>query len=300
MNYRLPLAARAVFAALAIAVLSTAAAAEKGPRPKKGKGPSPARQLIDSATERVYKEIGGVKLRLYIFNPPDLRAGPNRAAIVLFHGGGGKPASFARQCRYLASRGMVAITAGRREQGSTLDLMKDGRSAMRWVRAHAAELHIDPRRIACGGGSQGGGIALATALARRINNEGDDLSISPTPGALVLFNPGTGVRDNLEESDKLKYRPEELPLLPDANQLRNLTKDAPPMIIFHGTADKVVPFATVVEFTARAQSLGVRCQLVPYPGREHSFFDEGRAFADTLEKTDQFLTALGYLPPRRP
>lgn len=293
---------RAIFIGLIVAAVSPASAAEKGRGPKRGGGPPPAKKAMDGATERVYKTIGKVKLRLFIFSPPDLRPGQRRPAIVLFHGGGGKPAAFARQCRYLASRGMVAITVGRRstdEHGASgFDVLRDGRSAMRWVRANAVALGIDPDRIACGGGSQGGGIALATAFSKRINNEGDDLSISPVPGALVLFNPGFGIRDRPEMDAKNRLKPEDLPFLDDANYLRHLTKDAPPMIIFHGTADKVIPFAHAVQFTERVQSLGIRCQLVPYKGRGHSFYDEGRAFGDTLSKTDQFLTSLGYLPPR--
>ncbi len=289
---------RLILPAVLLAMVSFAAAAEKGRKPKRGNGPAPAKHPMDSATERVYKTIGSVKLHLFIFSPPNLRAGENRAAIIFFHGGGGTPAAFARQCGYLASRGMVAITAGRRDRGSTLDRMRDGRSAVRWVRAHAAALSIDPSRVACAGGSQGGGIALATALSKTIDNEGDDLSISPVPGALVLFNPGLGVSAASGESDRSDLRPEDLPFLAAANHQQNLSRDTPPMIIFHGTEDKVVPFADVSQFVQRAQSVGVRCQLVAYKGRGHSFFDEGPAFQDTLNKADLFLTALGYLPPR--
>ena len=65
------------------------------------------------ARTEVYKTVGDVKLTLSIFEPA---AGPKtgRPAIVFFFGGGwtnGSPAQFEQQCRHLAARGMVAITA---------------------------------------------------------------------------------------------------------------------------------------------------------------------------------------------
>ena len=77
------------------------------------------------------------------------------AAIVFFFGGGwvgGTPKQFFPHCTYLASRGMVAISAEYRvkdRHGVTpLECVLDGKSAVRWVRAHASELGIDPTLIA--------------------------------------------------------------------------------------------------------------------------------------------------------
>jgi acetyl esterase len=289
---------RAMFLAVVVATVMSATAEGQGRKPRKHNGPSPAQQLMETATKLVYKKVGDEKLPLFIFNPLDLQPGEQRAAIIFFHGAGGQPRAFARQCRHLASRGMVAITAGRRDSDPMLGGMRDGRSAVRWVRSHAAELSIDPARIACAGGSKGGGIALATALSEGIDNEGDDLSISPVPGALVLFNPGLGTGVARKRNDTIDVKPEDVPLLGRMDHLQNLTGDTPPMIIFHGTADKSIPFAEVAEFEQKARSLMVRCVLVPYQGRGHSFFDEGRDYRDTLDKADRFLTSLGYLPPR--
>jgi hypothetical protein len=54
------------------------------------------------------------------------------------------------------------------------ECVKDGKTAMRWVRTHAAELGIDPSRILAGGGSAGGHIAAATALVSGFNEVGED------------------------------------------------------------------------------------------------------------------------------
>ncbi|HPU06447.1 MAG TPA: prolyl oligopeptidase family serine peptidase, partial [Thermogutta sp.] len=73
----------------------------------------------------------------------------------------------------------------------------------------------------------------------------------------------------------------------------------PPMIIFHGTADTTVPFATVKLFAEAMTRAGNQCRLVPFEGAGHGFFNYGRkdntAYKETVRQMDQFLTSLGYL-----
>jgi carboxylesterase type B len=67
---------------------------------------------FEGAEKVVYKTIGDVKLHMHIFRP--MKQKVNVPAIVFFFGGGwrsGTPKQFEQQCRYLASRGMVAMTA---------------------------------------------------------------------------------------------------------------------------------------------------------------------------------------------
>ena len=99
--------------------------------------------VFEGARTEVYKTVGDVKLSLSIFEPA---TGPKtgRPAIVFFFGGGwtnGSPAQFEQQCRHLASRGMVAITAdyrvASRHQVKPVACVADAKSALRWVRANA-------------------------------------------------------------------------------------------------------------------------------------------------------------------
>lgn len=87
---------------------------------------------------------------------------------MFFFGGAwtnGAVTQFARQARYFAQRGMVAIVADYRVFGrhrtSAFEAMADAKSALRWVRAHSAELGIESNRIVAAGGSAGGHIALS-------------------------------------------------------------------------------------------------------------------------------------------
>jgi len=151
-----------------------------------------------------YKQIGDMSLTLHIFNPPNLEQGDKKAAIVFFFGGGwvtGTPAHFYNQSEYLASRGMVAICADYRTRNkhgtSPLESVKDGRSAIRWVRQHAWELGIDPDRLAAGGGSAGGHVAAATGTTKNLDEDGEDTSVS----CRVFLNPPVSIICRLFYSD---------------------------------------------------------------------------------------------------
>src|SRR5690606_21209579 len=78
----------------------------------------------------------------------------------------------------------------KKESGNTVfDCVKDGRSAVRYARAHAAGFGIDPQKIVVSGGSAGGHVAVSTALFDDVNEEGEDTSVSSTPNALILLFP---------------------------------------------------------------------------------------------------------------
>ncbi len=264
-----------------------------------------------SRTE-IYKTIGEVELRIFIFNPPNHQATDRRPAIVFFFGGGwagGHARQFAPQCAYLAGRGMVAMTAEyrvRSRHGTTpFECVKDGKSAVRWVRTSAARLGVDPNRIAAGGGSAGGHVAACTGVIDGLEEDGEDRTASSRPNAMVLFNPALllGSIDGeldlpAERLEKLKDRfgknsPTEL------SPYHALGAGAPPTIIFHGEADTTVPIESARAYAAKARPLGVRCELNAYPGAAHGFFNHGpgdnSAFINTMKAADRFLVSLGYL-----
>jgi len=268
---------------------------------------------MEGAVVEVYKTIGEVKLNLYIFNPPGHAASVPKPAIVFFFGGGwrsGNPRQFEQQCRYLASRGMVAITAdyrvASRHNVKAVDCVRDAKSAIRWVRRNAARLGVDPKRIAAGGGSAGGHLAAATGTIPDLDEHGEDLSVSSRPNALVLFNPvlvlgSVAGRPALPKQEELRERLGDEP--ERVSPFHHVSRGAPPAIIFHGKADTTVPYATAELFTKKMTEMGNRCELVGFEGEAHGFFNYGRggnkAYLETLTKADEFLASLGYLkgPP---
>lgn len=244
----------------------------------------------------LYKEIDTVKLYLHIYKPKDFDTSIKYKSIVFFHGGGwngGNYKAFQRQCSYLASRGMIAISADYRlfntHKTSPFIAVEDAKSAMRFVRKNAEKLHIDATHIAAGGGSAGGHLAAACGNIEGLEGANEDLSISSKPDALVLFNP---VYDNSKRG--FGFRRMEGRYL-EISPLHNITKDAPPTIVFFGTKDKTTPVISSKEYEQKMKAVGSRIDLHLYEGAAHSFFNKGEYFLDTLKKTDEFLEFLGYL-----
>lgn len=252
---------------------------------------------------RVYKKVADRELKLNVFSPPDWKASEQRPAIVFFHGGGwvgGSPKQFLKHCEYLCTRGIIAIEADYRhiakgDKGPPTDCVHDAKSAMRWVRSHAAELGIDPQRIAAGGGSAGGHLAAFVGMVEGLDDPADDLKVSPKANALVLFNP---VFDNGPDQgwgharvgDRYK----------EFSPAHNISADDPPAIVFLGTKDNLIPVAVVECFKAGMMKAGVRCEAVFYEGQGHGFFNPGKGGTDqyyfeTLLAADRFLTSLGWL-----
>ena len=81
--------------------------------------------------------------------------------------------------------------------------------------------------------------------------------------------------------------------------VHNVSAGAPPTIIFHGTSDTSVPFRQAVNFCEIMTKYGNHCEVVPFEGREHGFFNYGKGdnpdFLATMEHTVKFLTSIGYL-----
>ena len=295
---RLPLlACIAIFAGLAYSQVSSAP-----------QTPTPQPTSIPGADSRVYKKVGDTQLMLHIFRPTERKAGERLPAIVFFFGGGwvsGTVNQFVPQSKYLAERGMVAIVADYRVKSrhgvTPMECVTDAKSAIRWVRMHAIELGIDDKRIVAAGGSSGGHLAACTALLKGLEEKNEDLKISSVPNALVLFNPA------LDFSDLRKRLPADRvgPIgdlgdrAMEISPIHHVNPGAPPTIIFHGTGDTTVPFEQAARFCEEMKKQGNRCEVVPFEGRPHAFFNYGRGdntdYRETLRKTDEFLISLKYL-----
>ena len=223
-------------------------------------------------------------------------------AMVFFFGGGwvgGSPKQFFPHCRYFAARGMVAMAAEYRvksKHGTTpFECVADGKSAVRWIRAGAKKLGVDPERIVAGGGSAGGHVAACTGTIEGHDEANEKTSVSSKPNAMMLFNPVIDTTGKGYGAAKLKGR--ETAISP----VHHVRRGIPPTIIFHGTADKTVPHENVERFDKLMREAGNTCRLVSFDGKGHGFFNHGRdedSFDKTIRAADEFLTKQGILPPR--
>lgn len=256
---------------------------------------------ISAQTEQdrfIYKQIDTLGLYMQHFVPDNMQPDSAYPAIIFFHGGGwngGTPTHFLPQAQYFASRGLVCFLVKyrlRKEHGATpFDALKDAKSAIRYLKAHAEELSIDPLRIVAAGGSAGGHLAAATSLVPGYNDSKDDLSVSTKAFALVLFNP---VFDNGPGG----YGYERIgDAYPSFSPLHNLRRGAPPTVLLFGDQDALVPVETIHYYTKMMEKIGSRCDLHLYPGQKHGFFNPHTKeyFQKTVIVVDQFLASLGLL-----
>lgn len=249
--------------------------------------------------EIIYKTVDGQDLKLHIFDPAGFQTSDARPVFLVFHGGGwviGTARGFYPFAAHFAGLGLVGISVDyrliKRGSGTTPSIcVKDGRSAVRYVRSHAAELGIDPNKIIVSGGSAGGHIAACIACCRGIDEAGEDISVSPLPEALVLYWPvldtsrvGYGNRISGEHWQ-------------DISPLQLVRPGLPPTLVFHGSADPAVPVKGSEAFHAAMQKAGNRCELVIEPGAKHGYMMYNlQLFNQGLRRTDEFLKSLGYLP----
>ncbi|QDS94637.1 Carboxylesterase NlhH [Roseimaritima multifibrata] len=279
---------------------------------------------FDDARAETYKTIDDVEMKVWIFDPPDHQASDSRPAIVFFFGGGwttGNPAQFERHCRYLASQGMVAMTADyrvRSRHGTLADKsLEDAESAIRWVRDNAKRLGIDPNRVAAGGGSAGGHLAACLGVVAPLSQpatEPASKQTSSVPNALALFNPALllapfeeiRLGQNEDGVDKFADIATRTGVPPERiSPIHHIRSGLPPTVIFHGEADTTVPFETAKRYTELATQAGNRCELASYPHATHGFFNYGRGgepgefYPLTVSRMHTFLQSLGYLqnPP---
>jgi acetyl esterase/lipase len=255
---------------------------------------------IEGAEHLAYKEASGSNLILNVFYPEGHDPKKDkRPAIVFFFGGGwsgGNPAQFEPHCEYLSSRGMVAMSADyrvRSRQGTPpFECVKDGKSAVRWIRQNAKKLGIDPERLAAGGGSAGGHVAAATGTVPGLEEEGEDLSVSSQPNALALFNP---VYDNGPKGyghSRVAERYKEI------SPIHNIRKGTPPAIVFLGDQDKLIPVSTAERYKILMEKAGSRSDLHVYAGQPHGFFNKGKKgnyYEKTVLEMDKFFVSLGWL-----
>lgn len=252
-----------------------------------------------------FKQTSKGALKLHFFFPEGFKKndGKKRPAIVFFFGGGwsgGSPSQFYPFCKHLASKGMVAVSAQYRTKKShgviPKECIKDGKSAIRWVRAHAKEYGIDPNMLAAGGGSAGGHVAAATGTKTDFEEESEDKSISSWPNLFVLCNP---VVDNSSKGygyDRVKDYWQKF------SPLHNITKESPASIFFLGSTDKLIPVSTGEQWRDKIKEQGKKSELHVWEGAGHGFFNYkgkeeggGKYFKGIIEKLDAFLKDHSYI-----
>jgi len=235
-----------------------------------------SRSQTPTPTIRTFKTVGTSELEAHIFQPTHGAKGKMRSAIIVLHGGGwnagspettyaGGPEWTYYDTQRFAELGMVAI-AGEYRLSNQKDIpspeaMADTRDLIRWVRDHAAELGVDPQRVAVYGSSAGGHLAVSAAVFPHA----EESKTSAVPDALILLSPAASIVCDQRPQRLLGTRGEVKTISPG----ENITGRLPPMIVIEGAADTKTPLAGVQRFCNCAKQVGGICELHVYPNLGH-------------------------------
>jgi acetyl esterase/lipase len=287
-------------------------------------GPSVARAADEPDFTRredvIYGRKFGTALTLDVFTP---RQGANGAAVIFAVSGGWfsdhrniRVPLFAEFLR----RGytVFAVVHGSQPRFTIPDVLEDMHRAVRYVRYHAKDFHIDPGRIGIAGGSAGGHLSLMQGTTGK---DGDPNAPDPVDRAssrvqaVACFFPPTDFLNygekgkvslgrgtlsafkapfDFQEFDKITRS---FNLVLDEGRRREIgrqispvyhvSKDSAPALVIHGDADKLVPIQQGEVIINKLKEAGVPAKLVVKKGAAHGWphlEDDVPTLADWFDK----------------
>jgi len=209
----------------------------------------------------IFKVRDGVEMHYFVPATPH-DPGSNVAHLYIRGGSwnGGSPRGFYRWSRYLAGHGVSAFVLkyrpmNREKDGKPATCLEDAKSGMRWLRANAEKLGIDPERIAVGGNSAGAHLAAALATIEGYNHPADDLSLKTAPNLLLLSSPA------LDTSEWFGT---------DMSPMHNLNENLPDTIAIMGDSDPVIPIPSMEVFGQGVIDAGSDFEWWIFPGKGHA------------------------------
>ncbi|MSU72770.1 MAG: alpha/beta hydrolase [Opitutus sp.] len=234
------------------------------------------------------------KLDLYLPAPP--ANGKRSPAMVWIHGGGwtGGEKAEARAkeiCTTFVNAGYVAISINYQlgDRAWPQNLL-DCKNAVRFLRAHAAEYHLDPDRIGVSGGSAGAHLALLVGFTPGVK----DLEPgAPYPGVssavrsvIDMYGPTNFfTREETDDQGRMlgRRKPPAKVMMTfgttdwDAEVFRvaspatYVSRHSPPVLIMHGVLDPEVDLGQSRTLAAALEAQGVAHELVVIEGAGHTF-----------------------------
>jgi acetyl esterase/lipase len=244
----------------------------------------------------VFGHGGGRDLRCDVFLPPE--AGTSRPSILLIHGGGWQQGDRSQLRGYgilLGRLGYVCVACEYRLSGEAKwpAQLHDVKAALRWMRANAAALGLDPARVSVSGNSAGGHLALmlaGTPAVPELEGDGGSGGESTACAAAIAFYAPTeldlpAARDLDSAVVRLLPAGADAAAARRASPLAYARKDFPPTLLLHGNRDELVPDAASRRMYDALAQAGATVELHVFAGAPHAFDSErelGRRSADLM------------------
>lgn len=259
------------------------------------------REILKDAATYVYQERPQGPVQAHLYFPEQEEHGETlRPTVVFFHGGFWDiptPTQFVPHCLHFASRGAVTVTAETRSASrhgtGAREAIDDARDLIRWLRHNAENFSIDPERIVVGGAAGGALLALMTTLPKDKELESID-GLDCRGQAMILFSSLINPLKQKKALNRFRDAHEAKSCSP----LHRLRRKLPPMILFHGKADRITPFAEAASFCRKMRFRKNRAELIDFERADHSFFNFNVShdrFEATIGAADRFLVDLGLL-----
>jgi acetyl esterase/lipase len=271
--------------------------------------PDPRTQIKSSRRSRSHKGVAYAehsrKLRMDILTPQV--SGPH--PLVLYLPGGGfvsaRRGMAAKQRRYVADAGFVVASIDYRTTavGATYrDGLMDVATALRFLRAHAAEYGIYPTRVAVWGESAGGYLAAmaATEPDNKINAAVDVFGASnlaevaagfdartiaaytgpKAPVPAYVLGPGRSLVDHPEE-------------IRQADPASRVNAQTPPFLLLHGDDDRVVAPNQTARLHQALREAGVDSTRYVLKGGGHGELSNNPQMWNSTQLMDRVVDFLG-------
>lgn len=234
---------------------------------------------------------GGRPLRCDVYAPP--REAANGAGVLLIHGGGWVQGDRSQLKGYGVLLGRLGYTCVACEYRLAAEAkwpaqLHDVKAALRWMRANATSLGIDPERITVSGNSAGGHLSLmlaATPNVAEFEGDGGNAAVGTQVAAAIAFyaptnlgvgsaTPSSGRNGDATLSDAVAF------LLGDDTSPARVRAASPityagahfaPTLLITGNSDEIVPAHESVRMYRALGDAGARAELHVYEGAPHAF-----------------------------
>lgn len=267
-------------AAAAPFATGVAHAAEEAQSPASGQGSGPVEKDV------VFGKGGNTDLRLDIYRPP---AGTEkRMATIHIHGGGftgGSKETLSERVPPYSSRGYVGLAVQYRLAGDAKwpAQIEDVKAAIRWARANAKSLGVDPDKIGVVGHSAGGHLALfaaGTGNRPEFEGKGGTPGVGTEVAVCCAYYPAIEVRPRADGTANNLLSPgSDAAAHRAASPVTYVSSAFPPTVIFHGTVDTTIPLESSERLFRELRAVKVPTEFHAIEGVPH-VFDSNREFAE--------------------